>query len=149
MFMLLAPSQISKSSNGASFEVHFGRKARRTGLLICYSISHKVIIQLTCALMQRCTLYSLGVDVNQVAFVCDNAPCHSKVQELEVDFPRLAVTRLGPYSPMLNPIENVWSKMKSHIKRHMRVPAVVCPGVVEQRLQYVETKIDETMATIT
>ena len=36
-------------------EVHFGRKARRTGLLICYSISHKVIIQLTCALMQRCT----------------------------------------------------------------------------------------------
>ena len=30
-------------------------KPRRTGLLICYSISHKVIIQLTCALMQRCT----------------------------------------------------------------------------------------------
>ena len=40
---------------GASFEMHFGRKARRTGLLICYSISHRVIIQLTCALMQRCT----------------------------------------------------------------------------------------------
>ena len=94
-------------------------------------------------------LYSLGVDVNQVVLVCDNAPCHSKVQELEVDFPGLTVRRLGPYSPMLNPIENVWSKMKSHIKRHMRVPAVVRPGVGEQRLQYVETKIDEAMATIT
>ena len=93
-------------------------------------------------------LYSLGVDVNQVIWVCDNAPCHSKVQELELDFPGLTVRRLGPHSPMLNPIENVWSKMKRHIKRHMRVPAVVCPGVGEQRLQYVQTKIDEAMATI-
>ena len=80
-------------------------------------------------------LYSLGVDVNQVVLVCDNAPCHSKVQELELDFPGLTVRRLGPHSLMLNPIENVWSKMKSHIKRHMRVSAVVCPGVGEQRLQ--------------
>ena len=31
----------------------------------------------------------------------------------------------------------------------MRVPAVVFPGVGEQRLQYVETQIDEAMATIT
>ena len=54
-------------------------------------------------------LYSLGVDVNQVVLVCDNAPCHRKVQELEVDFLGLAVRRLGPCSPMLNPIENVWS----------------------------------------
>ena len=36
-------------------EVHFGRKAQMTDLLICYSISHKVIIQLTCALMQGST----------------------------------------------------------------------------------------------
>ena len=50
---------------------------------------------------------------------------------------------------MLNPIENVWSKMKSHIKRQMGVPAVVRPGLAEQRLQYVETKIDEAMATVT
>ena len=64
-------------------------------------------------------LYSLGVDVNQVVLVCDNAPCHNKVQELELDFLGLTVRRLGPHSPMLNPIENVWSKIKSHIKRHM------------------------------
>ena len=48
--------------------------------------------------------YSLGVDVNQVVFVCDNAPCHSKVQELKLDFPGLAIKCLGPYSPMLNPM---------------------------------------------
>ena len=141
MSMLLAPSQISKSLNEAGFEVHFGRKARRTDLLICHSISHKVIIQLTCAnnAALYSHLYSLGVDVNQVVWVCDHAPCHSKVHELEVDFPGLPVRRLGPYSTMLSPIENVWSKMKSHIKRHMGVPAVVYLGVGEQRLQYVET----------
>ena len=94
-------------------------------------------------------LLFLGVDVGQVVLVCDNAPCHSKVQELEEDFPGLTVRKLGPYSPMLNPIENIWSKMKSHINRHMRVPAVVRPGLGEQRLQYVEEKIDEAMATIT
>ena len=54
-------------------------------------------------------LYSLGVDVNQVVWVCDNAPCHSKVQELELDFPGLTVRPLGPHSPMLN-IENMWEK---------------------------------------
>ena len=62
MSMLLAPSQISKSLNEADFEVHFGHKARRTGLLICYSISHKVIIQLTCALMQRLQYVETQID---------------------------------------------------------------------------------------
>ena len=92
---------------------------------------------------------SLGVDVGQVVFVFNNAPCQSKVEELETDFSGLTDQRLGPYSPMLSPIENVWSKMKSHIKRQMGVPAVVRPGLAEQRLQYAETKIDEAMATVT
>ena len=126
------PSQISKSSNGAGFEVHFSCKVQRIGLLICYSISHKEIIQLTCALMQRCTpiFILLGVDVNQVVLVCN------KVQELELNFPGLMVRRLGPHSAMLNPIENVWSKMKSHkvahestscsLPRSRRAVAAVC-----------------------
>ena len=82
--------------------------------------------------------YFFGVDVNQVVWFCDNEPCHNKVQELELDFPGLIIRCLGPYSPMQNPIENVWFKMKSHIKWNMTVPAVVCLGVGEQRLQYVE-----------
>ena len=72
----------------------------------------------------------------------------SELQSLCRDPPWLTIRCLGPYSPMLNPIENVWSKMISQIKQHTRVPAVVCPGVGEQRLQYVETQIDEAMATI-
>ena len=100
--------------------------------------------------MQYINVFSiLGIDIEHVVLVCDNAPCHSRVEELTVDFPGLTVQRLGPYSPMLNPIENIWSKMKSHIKRHMRVPEVAHPGVGEQRLQYVEQCIDNAMATIT
>ena len=52
------------------------------------------------------------------------------VDELENNFPVLTVQRLAPYY-LLNPIEYIWCKMKSHVKRHMRVPAVTCPGVGE------------------
>ena len=90
-----------------------------------------------------------GVEIDQVVIVCDNAPCHSKVEECQIERPGVQVVRLGPYSPMLNPIENIWSKLKSHVKRHMRLPAIVPPGVGEQRLVYVENKIDDAIGTIT
>ena len=38
--------------------------------------------------------------------------------------------------------------MKSHVKRHIGVPAVARPGVGEQRLQYVEQNIDNATASI-
>ena len=80
--------------------------------------------------------------------VCGIAPCHSTVNELGEDFPGFTVQRLAHYSPMLNPVENIWCKMKSHVKWHMRVPAVARPEVGEQRLQYMEQNIDNAMATI-
>ena len=89
---------------------------------------------------------SLGIEVGEIVLVCDNAPYYSTVEE--EDFPGLTVQRFAPYWPMLNPVENIWCKMKSHVKRHMRVPAVARPGVGEQRLQYVEQNIDNAMATI-
>ena len=53
-----------------------------------------------------------------VVLVIDNAPCHSRVEEilLEDEFSRNRILRLAPYSPMLNPIEHVWSKVKSIVK---------------------------------
>ena len=94
-------------------------------------------------------LYSLGVYVNQVVLVCDNAPCHSKVQELELDFPGLTVRPSRTILAHAKSYRKCVVQNEKSQKRHMRVPAVVCPGVGEQRLQYVETKIDEAMATIT
>lgn len=57
--------------------------------------------------------------------------------------------RLGPYSPMLNPIEIIWSKIKSHVKTNLTIPNFNAPGVGEQRLVYLERVIDQAKATIT
>ena len=56
-----------------------------------------------------------------VVLVIDNAPAHSNIEH-EIN-PEIMenniILRLGPYSPMLNPIENVWSMIKSNVKRCM------------------------------
>ncbi|KAE8892888.1 hypothetical protein PF005_g26019 [Phytophthora fragariae] len=60
--------------------------------------------------------------------VTDNAPAHSQVEDLVRQFltedgimngNRLALLRLGPYSPMLNPIEDCWNVLKSKMRRFM------------------------------
>lgn len=84
-----------------------------------------------------------------IVLVIDNAPCHTSLDECETLFPGLTVLRLAPYSPALNPIENIWSKLKSRVKASMRVPEVTPPSVVEQRLCYVENMIDSAILAIT
>lgn len=79
----------------------------------------------------------------------DNAACHSKIEQCQDQFPGLIVKRLGPYSPMLNPIENIWSKMKSHVKKEMVVPNVSGHAIGEQRLVFAEGLIDSAMNQIT
>lgn len=90
-----------------------------------------------------------GVTADSVVLVCDNAPCHSKLEDCSEEYPGLIVLPLGPYSPMLNPIEIIWNKIKSNVKQHMRVPDVQPPRVGEQRLQYVEGLIDQALQIIT
>ena len=53
-----------------------------------------------------------------VCIVIDNAPCHSRVENIlnESEFYGSTILRLGPYSPMLNPIEQLWSSVKSVVK---------------------------------
>ena len=74
-----------------------------------------------------------GISASDVVLVVDNAPCHNNLEEIEENINGFRILRLGPYSPMLNPIENIWSKMKSYIKRKMSVPDVSPPNVGEQR----------------
>jgi len=53
--------------------------------------------------------------------VLDNDPCHGGIKEnLRENYPQVKLLRLGPYSPMLNPIEHVWSQVKAHIKRNLQ-----------------------------
>ena len=69
----------------------------------------------------------LGITVDSVVVVYDNASCHSKFEECVIEHPGLTICRLGPYSPMLNPVETVWSEMKAVVKQRMRVPEVQRP----------------------
>ena len=58
--------------------------------------------------------------------VVDNAPCHSNIKEVfcEEEFLGCEVLRLGPYSPMFNPIEQVWSLIKAYVKQKLAAKIV-------------------------
>lgn len=60
-------------------------------------------------------------DLANVVIVLDNAPCHSKIEKVleEDEFSGAYILRLGPYSPMLNPIENVFSSFKAAVKKFL------------------------------
>lgn len=98
------------------------------------------------SLLQR--WQNLGNQLDDLVIVCDNAPCHSRLETVFEDTPAVLL-RLAAYSPMLNPIETIWSKIKCHVKTYITVPQVAAPGVVEQRLLYLESLIDQARDTIT
>lgn len=96
-------------------------------------------------LLQQWT--DMGNQLADLVIVCDNAPCHSSLEAVIDDTPA-NLLRLAPYSPMLNPIESIWSKVKIYVKTHLEVPRVAAPGVVEQRLVYLEGIIDQAKDSI-
>ena len=58
--------------------------------------------------------------------VVDNAPCHSNIEEVfSEEFLGCEVLRLGPYSPMFNPIEQVWSLIKAYVKQELAAKIVI------------------------
>lgn len=89
-----------------------------------------------------------GNNAADLVIVADNAPCHARLEEAVRDTGAILL-RLGPYSPMLNPIELVWCQIKTHVKTHLRIPQVAPPELGEQRLQYLEAAIDAAQATVT
>lgn len=96
-------------------------------------------------LMQR--WQDTGNRLEDLVIVIDNAPCHSRVEAV-LDRTPATLLRLAPYSPMLNPVETIWSKVKAYVKANLRIPQVQPPGVGEQRLIYLENVIDEAKTTI-
>ena len=56
-----------------------------------------------------------------VVIVIDNAPCHSRIEEIlaEEEFSRNIILRLAPYSPMLNSIDHEWSTIKANVKSNL------------------------------
>lgn len=90
-----------------------------------------------------------GIRLSNVVLVCGNAPCHSRLEQVVAEIPGVELLRLAPYSPMLNPIENIWSKVKASIKRNSRIPQVLPPEVMEQRLVYLGGLIRMALAEVT
>lgn len=97
------------------------------------------------SLLQR--WQNLGNQLEDLVIVCDNAPCHSRLETV-FDDTTAVLLRLAPYSPMLNPIEAIWSKIKCFVKTHITVPHVAAPGVGEQRIIYLEGLIDQAKDTV-
>lgn len=98
-------------------------------------------------------LQERGEDITNVVLVIDNAPCHCRIEEalqlLRDSGHRVPqLERLSPYSPMLNPIENIWSKIKASVKRRNRVPVVEPPRLGEQRLVYLENLISSVIGEV-
>lgn len=66
-----------------------------------------------------CAHESTGV--SEIVIVLDNSPCHTRAEEVlgEDEHSGATLLRLGPHSPMLNPLEDVFSTVKAAIKRDL------------------------------
>ena len=91
------------------------------GLIICEILRGSFNNQLANEYIRR-LLRSAKINYGgDVCLVIDNAPCHSRVEQLldEEEFSGCLIKRLAPYSPMLNPIEHLWSSVKSKVKSEL------------------------------
>ncbi|GMF41331.1 unnamed protein product [Phytophthora fragariaefolia] len=77
---------------------------------------------------QRTEAYRELPPTNKIVVVTENAPAHSSVEGLArellvadgiVNDSRLVLLRLGPNSPILNPIEGCWNVLKANMRRYM------------------------------
>lgn len=97
-------------------------------------------------------------DTRNTVVICDNAPCHNGLEEVftRTEYRNFKLLRLGPYSPALNPIEGIWSVLKSHLKKAMR-DGYECMlrgdptkqlSQSEWRVQFLERKFEESKSSI-
>ncbi|RHY73865.1 hypothetical protein DYB30_013053 [Aphanomyces astaci] len=91
----------------------------------------------------------------RVVIVLDNAPAHSQTEERVVQHDDMTLLRLGPYSPMLNPIESCFSVLKSRIKGYLAHHTAYMfergeyHTFLERRMVLLEDAAHESMPSIT
>ena len=66
-------------------------------------------------------------NVSKLFVVCGNAPCHSPLKVVA----NVPLLNCGLYSPALNPLETVWSSIKSSVKENLTTPVVEVLNVGE------------------
>ena len=74
-----------------------------------------------CEWLRVCFRKTYEIYRKPVVIILDNASCRSRIKEVlaEDEFRRNHALRLAPYSPMLNPIENIWSVVKADVKSNL------------------------------
>ncbi|RHY86580.1 hypothetical protein DYB35_010217 [Aphanomyces astaci] len=91
----------------------------------------------------------------RVVIILDNAPAHSQTERRVVQHDDMTLLRLGPYSPMLNPIESCFSVLKSKIKGYLahHTSAMFDRGdyntYLERRMVLLEDAARESLPCIT
>ncbi|KAH7962280.1 hypothetical protein HPB52_015321 [Rhipicephalus sanguineus] len=55
----------------------------------------------------------------EAVFIFDGAPAHARVEQAALANSMHSIKRLPAYSPFFNPIEEVFSKFKSHVKAYL------------------------------
>ena len=108
--------------------------------------------------IRNCLRNAQTIYQSPVVMVIDNAPCHTSIEDvfLESEFINHRLLRLGPYSPMLNPIEYAWSALKASIKRDLstEMPQILAGEnrtnltQTEFRLQRLESIIQRNLPNI-
>ena len=102
-------------------------------------------------------LQSDGYTNDALVIISDNAPCHSRFEEVfqESEFTGITYLRMSPYSPALNPIEYAWNSIKAVIKAEMSSMDISdatsqrgALTVSEFRLRFVERSIDNAFQKI-
>ena len=91
--------------------------------------------------------------------VVENAPCHSNIVQVfsEEEFLGCEVLRLGPYSPMFNPIEQVWYLIKAYVKQELAAKIVSILAmerrdglsITEQKSRALTSLIEEELGRVT
>ena len=95
--------------------------------------------------------------IEEPTIIFDNAPAQCKVETLSVQYPHVQFLGLAPYSYLLNPIELVWSILKTEIKAKLREKSSHLLNVVPnngipmacQRLAEIERIVNESVNVIT
>ncbi|CAH8574460.1 unnamed protein product [Dicrocoelium dendriticum] len=127
--------------------------------LLGYSVLRGSYNKERCSRWLRQMLDANGAAVtNKCLLICDNAPCHTDLERVfqEAPYSSGKLLRLAPYSPALNPIEGIWSVIKSHVKKAMKQrysemlrgdPSGVL-SKTEWRIQFLEHIVSEARACV-
>ncbi|RHY18480.1 hypothetical protein DYB32_010375, partial [Aphanomyces invadans] len=118
-------STVLRPSKGPNLQIQCAVSAELG--LVCYRLERGSIkkdenaayVETIYQAVKMCAAWQDNFAGKRVVIVLDNAPAHSQTEEHVVQHDDMTLLRLGPYSPMLNPIESCFSVLKSRIKSYL------------------------------